>query len=1157
MSPHVPDAMDPLILPNAEPIPGYKLIERLGRGGYGEVWKASAPGGIHKAIKFVYGDMEGVGGAGQGAEQEFRSLNRVKSIRHPYILSIDRFDIINGRLTIVTELADKNLWDRYSECVGDGLPGIPRDELLRYMEEAAEALDLMNYHHGLQHLDVKPHNIFLVHSHVKVADFGLAKDLEGARTNVTGGVTPTYAPPETFDGWVSRQSDQYSLAIVYQEMLTGQRPFTGSNTRQLILQHMTGVPDLASLPPPDRDPVARALAKAPTDRFKTCGDFINALKAAGTARRSGAAAPGFAPATDTPTASMCDTAPSTAPGADALRKALPPLVTRKTKSTLLAAVTHLRRSAPDTGVLSRPGPAPPERLGDGLLIPALVIGIGETGLATLRRLRRLVLDRFGAATLPHLRWLFVDTDPAAIEDAVTGSPAFHPEEVLLARLHRPAHYLTRDGLPSVDSWLNPEDLYRMPKTPATNGVRAIGRLALCDHHHAICLRIRSAVEAFVKPEPLAAADRQTGLGQRSNYPRVYIAASLAGGTGSGMFLDMAFLARRELRHIGFKDSQVTGLFAMPVQSPHPAAAAAVSNTRAAMSELSYYYREGTVYETLFDVREKPVTDAGTPFRRCAAAVFRPNGEIGTTTRMGAILAHTAFAELLTPMGKTLQPDDGPDDPHPFGFVGVGKLVWPRKDILRAAGSVLARTTLQRWLTRTLEGRSRVPGDVVAAEWNDRHLDRTGLRRFLSDGLNRRYGRPLDARVDEVLAAVADVTGVDGKSVARVHAAFEDLQAFLGRPGADEAEFPHQVGALIAATVSQVTADADRRLLAAVGSLIEQPGLRIAGAEEALGHFRRRIDGELDFAEDEARLFDEQAFRQFLLVQAYVDRLGRDGVRVRPAGEAADELRQWAIARFQGLVARACANVYRVLRNNLPEFTREVSMCRAQLADYVRALEAERESDPVEDGVQVNLFDETAGTAAEAAAGLVSSLTPDELAAFESGFQERVQRECRGVVTACVRPSTEGGKFKLLIVDEAVRFLDARLERRPASHVLLDKAEGLADLDQVIRTVVETAQPIPAGSGLPQTVTQTVLGIPPDEDSAALRAVVRDCAGGETFAIAADPSDLFVVRESRGIPFAQLPYLRTESNTGLPGAAAAPPKPAHSRQDIMWSVFPSS
>ena len=58
------------------------------------------------------------------------------------------------------------------------------------MEEAAEALDLMNSEYQLQHLDIKPQNLFLVHNHVKVADFGLVKDLEGMKATVTGGVTP-------------------------------------------------------------------------------------------------------------------------------------------------------------------------------------------------------------------------------------------------------------------------------------------------------------------------------------------------------------------------------------------------------------------------------------------------------------------------------------------------------------------------------------------------------------------------------------------------------------------------------------------------------------------------------------------------------------------------------------------------------------------------------------------------------------------------------------------------------------------------------------------------------------------------------------------------------------------------------------------------------
>lgn len=247
---------------NAEPIPGYRLIERLGGGGFGEVWKAEAPGGFHKAIKFVYGNLDDCGDEGMRAEQELKSLSRVKSIRHPYILSLERYEVVDGQLCIVMELADRNLWDRFKECRVEGLPGIPREELLNYVDEIAEALDLMNIEHGLQHLDIKPQNLFLVHNHIKIADFGLVKDLEGMVAKVTGGVTPIYAAPETFDGWVSRFSDQYSLAIVYQELLTGHRPYSGTNVRQLIVQHMSGTPDLSSLPAGDRPTIARALAKS-------------------------------------------------------------------------------------------------------------------------------------------------------------------------------------------------------------------------------------------------------------------------------------------------------------------------------------------------------------------------------------------------------------------------------------------------------------------------------------------------------------------------------------------------------------------------------------------------------------------------------------------------------------------------------------------------------------------------------------------------------------------------------------------------------------------------------------------------------------------------------------------------------------------------------
>src|SRR4051794_11074200 len=216
--------------PNAEPIPGYRLIEPLGSGGFGEAWKCEAPGGIHKAIKFVFGNLNTLDSEGARAEQELKALHRVKEVRHPFVLSMDRIEVVEGELVIVMELADKNLHEAYEECVGAGLVGIPRDTLLRYIRDAAEALDHMNEKHGLQHLDIKPRNLFLVSDRVKVADFGLVKHLErSGASGVLGAVTPLYAAPETFTNDISERSDQYSLAIVYQELLTGQRPFNGKN----------------------------------------------------------------------------------------------------------------------------------------------------------------------------------------------------------------------------------------------------------------------------------------------------------------------------------------------------------------------------------------------------------------------------------------------------------------------------------------------------------------------------------------------------------------------------------------------------------------------------------------------------------------------------------------------------------------------------------------------------------------------------------------------------------------------------------------------------------------------------------------------------------------------------------------------------------------
>ncbi|NUQ65861.1 MAG: protein kinase, partial [Pirellulales bacterium] len=562
----------------SELISGYRLQERIGVGGYGEVWSAIAPGGMVKAVKILYGRLEE-----SRASHELKALYRVKGLRHPFLLTLERIEVVDGHLVVVTELADSNLKERFQQCRDSGLPGLPREELLRYLEEAADALDYLSDSHSLQHLDVKPENLLLVSNHVKVGDYGLLKDLQDTSVSMISGLTPRYASPEVFDGRPSRRSDQYSLAIVFQEMATGELPFDGRTSATLATQHLHSAPNLAGLTAQERFAIGKALSKDPVRRFGSCREFVARLMHRGTATiLTGTTGIGPAGATGSgrpegrPAA--CSRSESSAPS-DSHPAAIhdgQTIVVGKPEAISLPAIA-LGQEAPTYR-------------------PAVFIGLGGTGGRVLSRLRQLLTDCYGdGPACPALQFLYIDTDIASINEVSmrAGDGTLREDETIATPLRQTWHYRT-SALGNLLS-LSRRWIYNIPRSLRTEGMRALGRLALLDHSRQIVGRLRSAIRSAIDGEAVRLTARHTGLGFSETDPRVFLVASIAGGTGGGMVLDTAYAVRQVLAEEGLSDDHVYGILTYSTASGDKARNLAPPSAYACLQELQYFSLDGCDY----------------------------------------------------------------------------------------------------------------------------------------------------------------------------------------------------------------------------------------------------------------------------------------------------------------------------------------------------------------------------------------------------------------------------------------------------------------------------------------------------------------------------------------------------------------------------------
>lgn len=258
---------------------GNRLTRPLGRGGFGEVWEAMSSEGRPVALKF----MECGGRSGHVVVNEIRLLMALRELQHRHLLQLYGVSARTNYLVICMERADGSLFDLHQAYKEETRGNIPPLHLCELLSQAAEALDFLagqridgvpGTSNGLQHCDVKPRNLLLVGDDIKVADFGLCMPQIGGKGRLRIG-TPLYTPPEFADGKVTARSDQYSLAVTYCEMRTGQLPFKE--------EHRPGRPapaDLSGLSLAERPVIARALEPQWLSRWPSCQDMMKALSEA-------------------------------------------------------------------------------------------------------------------------------------------------------------------------------------------------------------------------------------------------------------------------------------------------------------------------------------------------------------------------------------------------------------------------------------------------------------------------------------------------------------------------------------------------------------------------------------------------------------------------------------------------------------------------------------------------------------------------------------------------------------------------------------------------------------------------------------------------------------------------------------------------------------
>jgi hypothetical protein len=736
---------------------------------------------------------------------------------------------------------------------------------------------------------------------------------------------------------------------------------------------------------------------------------------------------------------------------------------------------------------------------------------------------------------------------------------------LLLPLHRPEYY--RPQSKKILRWLDRRWLYGIPRSQLTEGMRPLGRLALIGNLDNLLDTLRTALRAMTSAEARAATTAATGMAIHEGPPRVFVVASISGGTGGGMILDLAYALRQALNEQRLSTEGLCAILMHATPTKPAESELARMNAYAALIELNHFSRHDIPYPGDPEHGLSPLRAQGSPFQDCYLVHLGDGLDQTAADAATDAVAEYLFLNTVSPAAEFFDQYRQSTNTAPYApgaelslrSFGMHRLHFPRHALADLTAGLFCKYLLTRWRN----GDARVPEAAIKAD----ALRRAAELNLQAESLAERFhltARDFWKEDPEATFAklVADGTAKN-QAVApeAVQESLRKIEEILGA-GGDVAYGQERertpLESAIAVQAGNLGISAAGELLEWLIEIVDDPRGRLKAALAAADHLMQHISVMTQSAR--------------YLVNQY--RINRDHLRERlqsgdfesagggwlsvgrrpPENTTAKHLLlEICRIRLKEIIVENTLEVLRAVSPRLAKFSQDIMLAREKLEHFADQFQTPDASavTPIDADrypATTRFLPGKSKTLVEAAAALFKRLEPELTLPFEEEFRSKVLSKHGGLWRLVSRVANLSEVLQADLQSRArAAMLDAITET-DAAQLFLETRKEQDDAPVALAGYLEDAAPkLSAAAGWQHLVLCVPAGRAGD---AVAKAIGREASDMPTTTLSSD-GDIVLCREAAHYAIGQVAAALVGNDLALTDLAAK----VMTRVDVSWAAMP--